>query len=364
MENGKIRVGITHGDTNGVGYELILKAFADPSLAELCLPIVYGSPKVATYHRKLLQSQTNFTLIQSPEEAVPGMLNMITCFDEEIEVNIGHPTPESGRAAMLSLNKALEDYQAGLIDVIVTCPINKKNIQSEQFHFIGHTEYFEEKAGEGHEALMMMMNSQLKVALVTTHLPMKDIASVITQERVEKKLQIFNDSLKNDFLISIPRIAVLSLNPHNGEEGLLGREEQEVIQPAIEAMRQKGVQCFGPYPADGFFGASLYTHFDGVLAMYHDQGLAPFKTLSMSDGVNFTAGLPIVRTSPDHGTAYDIAGKGEADENSFRQAIYMAIDIWRNRRRNEQAGAHPLKIIQPERDNKSYAQRNQQTQVE
>ena len=364
MENNKIRVGITHGDTNAVGYELILKAFSDQALSELCVPILYGSQKVAAFHRKTLGLETNFTLVPSAAEAQSGRLNMVSCSDEEIKIELGQPTPESGRAAMLSLQKALEDYHNGNIDVLVTCPINKKNIYSEEFHFIGHTDYLEHEAEEGKEALMILMNQVLRVALVTTHIPLKDVAESITQEKIEKKIAIFNECLHRDFTISIPRIAVLSLNPHNGDDGLLGMEEKEVIIPAIEAMRAKDVQCFGPYSADGFFGAGLYKHFDGVLAMYHDQGLAPFKALSMSDGVNYTAGLPIIRTSPDHGTAFDIAGQGKADENSFRQAIYTAIDVWRNRCRQKKAEAHPLKIVPPERDSKAYSQRNTQPEIE
>jgi len=360
MEDEKIRVGITHGDINGIGYELILKAFADQALCNLCIPVLYGSIKVANFHRKVLNLATEYTVVNSAKDAVCGRLNMISCFENEVKMEMGTPTEESGRAAYLSLEKAIEDYHHGDIDVLVTCPISKHNIYSDDFHFIGHTDYLEHVAGEGQEALMILMNSMMRVALVTTHLPLKDIPSAITQEKIERKIDIFNRCLRTDFTISIPRIAVLSLNPHSGDNGLLGSEEKEIIVPAIQSMREKDVQCFGPYSADGFFGAGLYTHFDGILAMYHDQGLAPFKALSMSDGVNFTAGLPIVRTSPDHGTAFDIVGKGIADENSFRQAIYSAIDIFQNRRRQEKASANPLKILPPERDNHNYTHRNSQ----
>ena len=364
MDERTIRVGITHGDTNAVGYELILKAFADEALSELCIPVVYGSQRVAAYHRKALGLDTGFTVVPSAAEAESGRLNMVSCFEDEIKIDLGLPTPESGRAAMLSLQKALEDYRNGDIDVLVTCPINKKNIYCDDFRFIGHTDFLEHEAGEGKEALMILMNQVMRVALVTTHMPLKDVAGAIIQDKIERKISIFNECLHRDFTISIPRIAVLSLNPHNGDDGLLGNEEKDVIIPAIESMRGRDIQCFGPYSADGFFGAGLYCHFDGVLAMYHDQGLAPFKALSMSDGVNYTAGLPIIRTSPDHGTAFDIAGQGKADENSFRQAIYTAIDIWRNRRRQEMAEAHPLKIVPPERDSKTYSQRNVQHEIE
>jgi 4-hydroxythreonine-4-phosphate dehydrogenase len=358
MEKDKVRVGITHGDTNSVGYELILKAFADQSLCDMCVPIVYGATKVAAYHRKALNLQTEFTTVGRALEARSGRLNLVPCFEDELNVELGRPTEESGRAAYLSLEKAMEDYRNGDIDVLVTCPIDKKNIFSSDFRYVGHTDYLEQVAGEGHEALMILMNSFMRVALVTTHLPLKEVAGAVTQENIERKLTIFNETLKQDFTISIPRIAVLSLNPHNGDDGLLGDEEKTQIIPAIQQMRDKGVQCFGPYSADGFFGAALYRHFDGILAMYHDQGLAPFKALSMDDGVNFTAGLPIVRTSPDHGTAFDIAGKGIANENSFRQAIYTAIDIWRNRQREAEASVNPLKIVAQEKDSKTYAQRN------
>lgn len=364
MDKRQIRVGITHGDTNGVGYELILKAFADEALCESCLPIVYGSAKVAANHRKALNLTTEFSIVSQAGDAVAGRLNLVNCFEEDLKVELGTPTQDSGRAAYLALERAIEDYHNGLIDVLVTCPISKSNIHSDDFHFIGHTEYLENVAGEGKEALMILMNSMMRVALVTTHLPLKEVPAAITEEAIERKMAIFNSCLHDDFTISIPRIAVLSLNPHSGDDGLLGTEEKDIIIPAIQKMRGKDVQCFGPYSADGFFGAGLYTHFDGILAMYHDQGLAPFKALSMSDGVNFTAGLPLVRTSPDHGTAFDIAGKGEADENSFRQAIYTAIDVWRNRQREKAAKANPLKIVPPERDSKSYSQRNAPHEVE
>lgn len=343
MENRKIRVGITHGDINGVGYEVIFKTFAEPAMCELCTPVIYGSPKVASYHRKALDIPGNFTIIQSASELEPNKLNMVSCFDEEVKVDFGIPTEESGRAALLALEKAIEDYKAGLIDVLVTAPINKSDIQSDSFRFIGHTEYLQERIGEGCEPLMILLNSVLRVALVTTHLPIKDIPAALTKDKIKEKLRIFHTSLHKDFRVSIPRIAVLSLNPHAGDGGLLGSEEIDIITPAIQEMIAEDVLCFGPYSADGFFGAGLYTHFDGVLAMYHDQGLAPFKALSMADGINFTAGLPLVRTSPDHGIAYDIAGMGKADENSFRQAIYMAIDIWHNRREEEVAHVNPLR---------------------
>lgn len=344
MENeNKIRVGITHGDINGVGYEVILKAFSDPAMLELCTPIVYGSPKVATYHRKAMDIQTNFCIIGSAEEAQHDKLSILSCTDDELKVELSKPTPEGGKAALDALEKALQDYREGLIDVLVTAPINKHTIQSDNFHFHGHTEYIEERVGDGQKALMILLKNDFRVALVTGHIPVREIAQTLTKELVMEKLDIFHRSLKRDFGIDSPRIAVFSLNPHAGDNGLIGTEEKEIIIPAMQEMVAKGVQCFGPYPADGFMGSGNYTHFDGILAMYHDQGLAPFKALAMDEGVNFTAGLPIVRTSPAHGTAYDIAGQGIASEDSFRQAIYVALDVYRNRERERKLHAHPLR---------------------
>ena len=342
MEQRRIRVAITQGDTNGVGYEVILKVFAAQEILELCTPIIYGSPKIAAYHRKALNLETNFSIINSAEEARDGRVNLLNCFDNEIKVELGQPSQEAGQAALKALDRAMTDYRAGLYDVLVTAPINKATIQSPGFHFPGHTEYIETSVGDGQKALMILMNESLRVALVTTHLAVKDIAKAITKEAIVEKATIFHQSLKRDFRISSPRIAVLSLNPHAGDDGLLGTEEKEVILPAIEELADKGIQAFGPYAADGFFGSRTYDYFDGVLAMYHDQGLAPFKTIALESGVNYTAGLPIVRTSPDHGTAYDIAGQGRADENSMRQAIYTAIDVFRNRRFYDEPLANPL----------------------
>ncbi len=341
--NNKIRVGITHGDINGVGYEVILKAFSDPTMLELCTPIIYGSPKVAAYHRKAIDAQTSFSIIAHADEAHPDKLSILNCTDEELKVELTRPTAEAGKAALDALERALQDYREGLIDVLVTAPINKHTIQSENFHFPGHTEYIEERVGDGRKALMILLKDDLRVALVTGHVPVKDIASTITKELIMEKLSIFHRSLKQDFSIDNPRIAVFSLNPHAGDNGLIGTEEADIIIPAIKEMAAKGVLCFGPYPADGFMGSGNYQHFDGILAMYHDQGLAPFKAMAMDEGVNFTAGLPIVRTSPAHGTAYDIAGKGIALEDSFRQAIYVAIDVFRSRVIEKEIHARPLR---------------------
>lgn len=349
MENRKLRVAITHGDTNGIGYEIIFKTFSEPAMLELCTPIIYGSPKVAAYHRNALGIQGNFTIINSAAEAHNNKVNLLTTFDQEIKVDLGNPSKEAGMASLAALEKAMADYKEGLFDVLVTAPINKNKIQSDDFLFCGHTEYIEERAGNGDKALMILLNDMLRVALVTTHLPIRDVAAAITKESIIEKATIFHNSLKRDFRISNPRIAVLALNPHAGDDGLLGREEQEVIIPAIKELSDNGIRAFGPYAADGFFGHESYTAFDGVLAMYHDQGLAPFKCLDLGNGVNFTAGLPIVRTSPDHGTAYDIAGKNMADESSFRNAIYLALDVFRNRIEYDEPFNNPLKKLYHEK---------------
>lgn len=343
MENNKIKIGITQGDINGVGYEVILKTFSEPGMLELCTPIIYGSPKVAAYHRKSLDLPTNFSIVNSASEASDDRLSVVNCTDDEVKVEFAKADPEAGKAALGALEKAIEEYKAGLIDVIVTAPINKHTIQSEGFAFPGHTEYIEEKLGNGAKSLMILMKDDFRVALVTGHIPVSAIASTFTKELIKEKITLFNRSLKFDFGIGAPRIAVLALNPHAGDEGLLGHEEQTIITPAIDEMVAQGVLCYGPYPADGFMGSGNYMHFDGVLAMYHDQGLAPFKALAMEQGVNYTAGLPVVRTSPAHGTAYDIVGKGVACEDSFRQAVYVAIDVFRNRLFEKAAHANPLR---------------------
>ena len=343
MEERKIRVGITHGDINGVGYEVILKAFSDPTMLELCTPIIYGSPKVAAYHRKAMDIQTTFSIVNSRADIQDGRVNILNCTEDELKVELTKPTEDAGKAALSALEKALQDYREGVFDVLVTAPINKHTIQSDTFHFPGHTEYIEERVGKGEKALMILLKDDFRVALVTGHIPVSEISRTLTKELIMEKMAIFHRSLKQDFGIDSPRIAVLSLNPHAGDEGLIGTEEQTVIIPAMQEMMAKGVLCFGPYPADGFMGSGNYAHFDGILAMYHDQGLAPFKALAMDEGVNFTAGLPIVRTSPAHGTAYDIAGQGIASEDSFRQAIYVALDVFRNRQIEREINARPLR---------------------
>ena len=345
MANEKlIRVGITQGDTNGIGYEVILKALQNQQMTELFTPVVYGSAKTASYHRKALELQpVSMNVIRNSADIKDGVNNLVEVANEEVKVELGVSSEIAGRAAFDALERAVTDLKQGYIDVLVTAPINKKSIQSEQFTFPGHTEYLEASIGDGDKALMILFSDKIRVALVTTHVPVSRIGEYITKEAVLDKLFAFNRSLKSDFGIVRPRIAVLSLNPHAGDGGLLGKEEQEVIAPAIAEAVEKKVVAFGPYAADGFFGNEMYKHFDGVLAMYHDQGLAPFKTIAMESGVNFTAGLPYARTSPDHGTGHDLAGKHAANEQSMREAIYAAIDIYRNRCSYAEMTQNPLR---------------------
>ncbi len=346
-----IKVGITQGDINGIGYEVILKTFADIRMAEMCIPVIYGSAKVAAYHRKAMELQSvSFNQINNAKDASVNKVNIINCINEETKVELGQSTPVAGEAAYKSLEKAVADLKNGVIDVLVTAPINKHNIQRDDFHFPGHTEYLEERFGkEDEKSLMILVKDELRVALVTGHMSLADVPKSITKEKIIDAAIRFETSLKRDFRIGKPRIAVLSLNPHAGENGLLGSEENDIIIPAIKELQDKKILCFGPYAADGFFGAGEFSHFDGILAMYHDQGLAPFKTLAMEDGVNFTAGLSVVRTSPAHGTAYGIAGQNKASEESFRQAIYMAIDTFSNRIEYDKAYANPLRKLYVER---------------
>ena len=340
----KIRVGITQGDTNGIGYEVIIKTLASPGITELFTPVVYGSSKTLSYHRKALELEfPQINSVHAPEQIKPNAINIVEVHAEEVKVELGEASEIAGNAAFVSLECAVADLKKGIIDVLVTAPINKKTIQSSSFTFNGHTEYLESSIGDGQKALMILFNNKLRVALATTHLPISQISKSISKELILEKLTTFNESLRKDFNIQKPRIAVLALNPHAGDGGLLGKEEQEIIAPAIAEAYDNKLLAFGPYAADGFFGSGQYSHFDGILAMYHDQGLAPFKTIAMAGGVNFTAGMPYVRTSPDHGTGYDIAGKNEADETSMREAIYAAIDIYRNRADFAEIHSNPLR---------------------
>ena len=345
MEREKIVIGITQGDINGIGYEVILKTLSESRVLDAFVPVIYGSPKVAAFHRKQLDIQgINLNIINSVEELNPKRINIINCSDDEIKVELGRSTVEAGKAAFAALEQATEDLKKGALDAIVTAPINKKNIQSADFHFPGHTEYLEEKFGTGTPSLMLLMNDVMRVAVVTGHIPVAEVSNALTKELIIEKLLVFNKSLKEDFMIVRPRIAVLGLNPHAGDEGVIGDEEQKTIIPALKEAEKQGVVCVGPYAADGFFGSGQFSKFDGILAMYHDQGLIPFKTISMDSGVNFTAGLSVIRTSPAHGTAYDLAGKNMASEDSFRQAIYTACDIYQNRMINKEITANPLKV--------------------
>ena len=343
MRTDKIRLGITHGDINGIGYEIIFKVLSDTRLFDMCTPIIYGSSKVGAYHRKTLNI-SNFSLnnIKSAEEAHPKRANIINCVDDNVRVELGKATQMGGEAAYAALEKAASDLKEKKIDVLVTAPIHKKNIQSDKFKFPGHTEFLEAEFGTN-GSLMLLISDVLKVGVVTGHIPLSEVSKSITKEKIVHKLKILNKSLKEDFTIRKPRIAVLGLNPHAGDDGLIGKEEQDIIIPAIEEAKNKGIMALGPYPADGLFGSDGLSKFDAILAMYHDQGLTPFKTISFSSGVNFTAGLPIVRTSPDHGTAFEIAGLGQADEESFRQAVYAAIDVYRNRNSNKELSKNPLR---------------------
>ena len=343
MERKPIIAGISHGDINGIGYEVIIKALMESTINEICVPVVYGSPKVAAYHRKALNiNNFSFNNIRTAEEANPKRANLINCLDDNIRVELGKSTPQGGEAALISLEKAVSDINNGKIDVLVTAPIDKKNIQSEKFRFSGHTEYLKSKAGAG-DVLMFMIGESVRIGVATGHVPLSRVPAMITPDLLLSKLRLMNQSLIIDFGIRRPRIAVLGLNPHAGDDSLLGSEEAEVITPAIQQALKENMLIFGPFPADGFFGAGSFAKFDGILAMYHDQGITPFKALSFDTGVNFTAGLPFVRTSPVHGTAFHIAGKGEASENSFRQAIYLACDIFRNRQMYSEITHNPLR---------------------
>lgn len=327
----KIRVGITHGDINGIGYEVIIKTLIDKRITDLCTPIVYGSPKLSAYHRKAINLE-NFSLniIKDANNANPKRPNIINCVDENTRIELGKSTAEAGEAAYLSLEKATQDLLENKIDVILTAPINKKSIKSDKFQFPGHTEYFQSKTNSD-EVLMLMLGEHMKIGVVAGHVPLKDVPSVITEENILKKLRILNKSLLQDFAIRKGKIAVLGLNPHAGDNGVIGSEEQEIIIPTINKAREEGIMAVGPYPADGFFGSNSYSKFDAILAMYHDQGLAPFKVVDFENGVNYTAGMPVIRTSPIHGTAFEIAGEGKASPDSFRAALFAAIDIFKNR---------------------------------
>lgn len=342
-EQHRIRIGITHGDINGVSYEVIIKTLQDQRLLELYTILIYGSSKVASYHRKTLTvPESNFNLVKRADAAHPRRTNIINVVEDEVKIDLGKSTPIAGELSLLALEMAVEDLQKHQFDVLVTAPINKKNIQSKEFAFPGHTEYLTRKF-QAEDSLMVMVSESIRIGVITGHIPLSKVSETINEELILRKIQILNESLKRDFAIVNPKIAVLAMNPHAGDQGLIGDEDIMVVQPAIQKAFDKGILAFGPYPADGFFGSADFSKFDGVLAMYHDQGLIPFKLMAFGAGVNFTAGLPIVRTSPAHGTAYDIAGKDMANPEAFRNAVYLACDIYNNRLAYDELLANALK---------------------
>lgn len=339
----KTRVAITHGDLNGVGYEVILKTFSDSRMYEFCTPVLYGSTKVASYHKKLLTSTQEYPFvgIREASEAQDGKFNVVNLTQDEVKIDLGKSTEVAGQLSRESLNRACADLKAGSVDVLVTAPINKRNIQAPDFDFPGHTEYLSYQFGG--QSLMLMVCDRIRIGIVTNHLALKDVPSALTPDLLSEKIRLMNESLKRDFGITIPKIAVLALDPHAGDNGVIGDFDMRVIKPVIDKAQSNGILAYGPFPSDGFFGSSEFNKFDGVLALYHDQGLIPFKLMSFTEGVNYTAGLPYVRTSPAHGTGYDIAGKDKASEQSFRSAVYLACNILRNRREYDELTANPLK---------------------
>lgn len=343
-DNRKLKIGITIGDVNGIGPELILNTFRDQRLKEICTPILYGSSRVLNIYRKILGIEKFvYTVTKSPNQAHSNRLNVIECIPNLERVDIGKPSESGGKAAFQAMKRAIEDAQHRAIDALVTLPVDKETFQRNDAEFVGHTEMLA-KAFSIEENLMMMVSDEMRIGLVTNHLPITEVPKNISAAKIKHKLRIMVKSLRQDFNIEKPHIAVLGLNPHAGDNGLTGKEEQEIIMPAIKELNKKhNVIVTGSYPADGFFGSLSYKKFDGILAMYHDQGLIPFKLLSGFSGVNFTAGIPLVRTSPDHGVAYDIAGKNIASTDSFREAIYAAIDIFRNRMENQDLEKNALR---------------------
>ena len=345
----KLVVGITQGDGNGIGYEVIIKALADERMLDLCTPVIYGSSKIFGFYKKQIHNieQINTNVITSAKDVHQKRVNIVNCLPENVFVEPGQATPESAKSAMTALERAVADIKEGHIDVLVTAPINKRAMSAEGFGYTGHTEYLEKQFGVD-EVAMIMVSEQLKVGVVTGHISLKDVPTAISSEKILAKLRLMRNSLQRDFGVDAPKIAVLGLNPHCGDGGLLGDEEQQIILPAVKAANEEGIMAFGPYSPDGFFGLGNYQKFDAVLAMYHDQGLTPFKALAFEEGVNYTAGLPIVRTSPDHGTAYEMAGRDLADPRSMKSAIYAAIDIYNNREAYDELIANRMTIKAPD----------------
>ena len=348
-----VRIGISCGDLNGIGIEVVLKCFEDPRMLADATPVLYASAKAVSHWRKLLKlDEVQFHRVNDARDALPKKLNLVNLWEEELDIEPGKPSGPLAAFAIKSLEAAVQDLASGKTDVLVTAPIDKNGMQQAGFAYPGHTEYLQQMAGGDGEVLMILVGEGLRVGCVTGHIPLKDVAAAITAERIIAKARLLHQSLLRDFGVLEPRIAILGLNPHAGDGGALGSEDKERIAPAVRRLNEEGIKAMGPYAADGFFGSGGYTHFDGVLAMYHDQGLAPFKALSFGHGVNVTAGLPIVRTSPDHGTGLDIAGKGMADEGSFRAAVWMAADIRSNRERYKAIMANPLQPQKKEKDRK------------
>lgn len=348
------RVGISCGDLNGIGLEVVLKTFEDPRMLQEITPVLYCGSKAVSFHRKHLGfNELQFHGVADASEALPRKLNVVNLWEEEVAIELGKPSGPLASYALKSLEAAAGDLARGKVDVLVTAPIDKNSMQAAGFAFPGHTEYLADLAGGDQPVLMVLMSENLRVGTVTGHLPLKDVAERITTERVLEKARLFHQSLERDLGIPGPRLAILGLNPHAGDNGTLGSEDRERIAPAVRKLTEEGILAFGPYPADGFFGSGQYKHFDGILAMYHDQGLVPFKTLSFGEGVNFTAGLPVVRTSPDHGTGLGIAGQGVADAGSFRHAVWAALDILRNREHWRSFASNPLKPQKREKDRRA-----------
>jgi 4-hydroxythreonine-4-phosphate dehydrogenase len=341
----KIKLGISIGDFNGIGIEIILNTFLDKRMLDFCTPIIFGSTKLITTYKKFMNIDIPFNGIKNANNAIEGKVNIVNLWKEEIEVELGAATKDSGTYAFKSLEAATNALLKNEIDVLVTAPINKDNIQSEEFAFPGHTEYLESKLNG--ESLMILMTNELRIGLITGHIPISEISSTISPELIKKKVTIMHQTLVQDFAISKPKIAILGLNPHCGDNGVIGKEDDEIIRPTIAEIQNEGKLVYGPYSADSFFGSKNYKNFDGILAMYHDQGLAPFKTLSFGGGVNFTAGLDKIRTSPDHGTAYELAGKGEANINSFKEAVFTALEVFKTRNEYKSLTENTLKKRRP-----------------
>ena len=338
-------LGITIGDINGIGPEVVIKTFSDARMLQFCTPVIYASQPVLNYHRKIIDAKNfNVNMIRNASEAHPRRINLVSCWPDNIRISAGTPSQEAGQFAFQALSMAANDAKEGKLQGLVTAPIDKHTIQSEEFPFPGHTEFLTSVFGMS-DSLMFLTGEYFRIGVVTGHVPLAQVSSHITKEKVLSKIRLMNTSLVQDFGIRKPRIAVLGLNPHAGENGLLGTEEQESIIPALATARENGLLAFGPFPADGFFGSQMNKAYDGILAMYHDQGLVPFKLMNFEGGVNYTAGLPIVRTSPDHGTAYSIAGKNIANEQSFREAVYVACEIIRTRKLHVEVNANPLQSM-------------------